>query len=81
MAIFFNFQTKCSKCEDIHPTKVEITKTELQDMFMEWVTNIEGDLEVYRFGQSFMVTTNQVVIKNYETKVNREISIAERLDI
>ncbi|WP_094226957.1 hypothetical protein [Methanolobus psychrotolerans] len=80
MAIFFNFQSKCPNCEDIHPSKVEITEAELIEMFRDWVINHEDNLEVYCYGEVFVATTNQKVISDYTNSVGGEISVAIRVD-
>lgn len=80
ITIFFNIQTRCSKCEDIHPAKVEITEAELLDLLRNWTTCHEGDIEVYRSEKSFMVTINKKVIQDYERSVGDDIELATRVD-
>ncbi|MDP2215775.1 MAG: hypothetical protein Q8J68_00565 [Methanolobus sp.] len=80
ITIFLNFQTKCSRCADTHPAKVEITEEELVDLFKAWFSGLKGDLEIYRHEQILMVTTNQKVIRNYERLVGGDIQIASFID-
>ncbi|MEZ5334370.1 MAG: hypothetical protein R2741_03575 [Methanolobus sp.] len=60
--------------------KVEITEDELFNLLKTWVTNLNGDMEIYRSEQNFMVTTSTKVIQKYEKLVGGDIQIASRID-
>jgi len=80
ITIYLNFQTKCSQCANTHSAKVEITEDELFDLLKAWITNLNGDMEIYQHEQNFMVTTSTMVIQKYEKLVGGNIQIASRID-